>query len=592
MKRTFFSPRKTVLIAAALTLFFVLLLSGSVVAQKQHILNNASELEIDDYDALPDAGYTLQRVMSDSTLRFSADSLRPPVSDSYWVKIVIYNPYPNNEPYIFGLTQPLNYTLYRYNPKNKSWAGTAAGLNAAAEFRKPGLLSCLLYKQVVNVFYLKVSLRDLKPYNQVVKPVIRLQKQVVFAADEQFAMLFNVVCCIVLISFSAYNLYIYFQLKDRAYLYYVWVQFGAIIYLISTNLFFNRIIPFKVYNLKAFADGRIFYINLNGVFMHISVTIIFCGFIQFTRSYLCTKQILPAYDKVLKMLSVGYILLEAIPIAITISGWYYINNVPASNLYILLLIVACMGTAVVALRKGSIAAKYFLAANLLPVVFTACTSVYILIYTSAGALLPQTATLSQILTFAVALVARIKLINEDLKAKEIEAIQLENDITVTDFKRRLMEEENKNITLTMELEKEKNELLQQRLEANQRELVGNSLYIHQKNKLLADLKLQIQDMDALYPNARPGAFKSIRSALNGGQLLDDDWDKIKIHFEQVHPSFFNNLQALHPTLTKYELRLYAYFHINLSTKEIAALLNIAPASVRQAKARLNKKMGK
>jgi len=58
----------------------------------------------------------------------------------------------------------------------------------------------------------------------------------------------------------------------------------------------------------------------------------------------------------------------------------------------------------------------------------------------------------------------------------------------------------------------------------------------------------------------------------------------------VHPSFFNNLQTAHPQLTKYELRLYAYFHINLSTKEIAALLNIAPSSVRQAKARLNKKM--
>ena len=55
--------------------------------------------------------------------------------------------------------------------------------------------------------------------------------------------------------------------------------------------------------------------------------------------------------------------------------------------------------------------------------------------------------------------------------------------------------------------------------------------------------------------------------------------------------FFKDLQANHPNLTKNEVRLYTYFHINISTKEIAALLNIAPASVRQAKSRLYKKMG-
>jgi DNA-binding NarL/FixJ family response regulator len=88
----------------------------------------------------------------------------------------------------------------------------------------------------------------------------------------------------------------------------------------------------------------------------------------------------------------------------------------------------------------------------------------------------------------------------------------------------------------------------------------------------------------------PEVFKNIQSSLKDGAYLDDEWDKFKLHFEQVHPSFFTDLRSAHPTLTKHELRLYAYFHINMSTKEIAALLNIAPASVRQAKARLNKKM--
>ena len=39
-----------------------------------------------------------------------------------------------------------------------------------------------------------------------------------------------------------------------------------------------------------------------------------------------------------------------------------------------------------------------------------------------------------------------------------------------------------------------------------------------------------------------------------------------------------------------ETRLYAYLHMKLSHKEIAALLSIDPASVRRAKTRLYTKM--
>ncbi|OOQ56523.1 7TM diverse intracellular signaling domain-containing protein [Mucilaginibacter pedocola] len=561
-------------------------------AQSRLTLSNADTFKIANYKALPDKGYTIERVANDTSLHFSADSLRPQQSEYYWIKLVINNPYPNDEPYIFQPFKALNYTLYQYSPKHNRWEGTAAGLGAPSAFRKPWQMEASLSKQAENVLYVKISLRDIKQYNVALKPALIFTKRVAFYAEERFTSLFNLVCCIVLISFSVYNLYIYFQLKDKAYLYYVLVQIGALLYLVSVGQFLNPVFQASFYNIKAWPGGKLQYINLDGLVMHVGVTIIFCSFIEFTRSYLNTKQALPGYDKVLKIFSLGYILLEAVPVIITLSGWVYINNIPASNVYILLMVSTCIGIGIVAHRRGYKAAKYFLAANLLPLVFTVCTSVYILLYTFAGSLLPQMAILSQILTFAVALVARIKLVNEELKEKEIHAIQLANDIELTEIKGRLIEEENKNITLTMQLEKEKNEQLQQKLEANQRELVGNSLYIHQKNKLLAELRNQMQDIDTLLPDAKPETIRNIQSSLKEGQHLGEEWDKFKLHFEQVHPSFFNELQASHPNLTKYELRLYAYFHINLSTKEIAALLNIAPASVRQAKARLNKKMGK
>ncbi|MFY0591814.1 helix-turn-helix transcriptional regulator [Roseivirga sp.] len=52
----------------------------------------------------------------------------------------------------------------------------------------------------------------------------------------------------------------------------------------------------------------------------------------------------------------------------------------------------------------------------------------------------------------------------------------------------------------------------------------------------------------------------------------------------------DNLKQHHPHLTAYDLRLCTYLKANLSTKEIATLLNITPDSVKKAKHRLRKKI--
>lgn len=54
--------------------------------------------------------------------------------------------------------------------------------------------------------------------------------------------------------------------------------------------------------------------------------------------------------------------------------------------------------------------------------------------------------------------------------------------------------------------------------------------------------------------------------------------------------FQDKLKERYPNLTAYDLRLCTYLNANLSTKEIATLLNIAPDSVKKAKHRLRKKL--
>ncbi|WP_141719631.1 helix-turn-helix transcriptional regulator [Roseivirga misakiensis] len=55
-------------------------------------------------------------------------------------------------------------------------------------------------------------------------------------------------------------------------------------------------------------------------------------------------------------------------------------------------------------------------------------------------------------------------------------------------------------------------------------------------------------------------------------------------------SWQNQIKQRYPNLTAYDLRLCTYLKANLSTKEIATLLNITPDSVKKAKHRLRKKM--
>lgn len=67
-------------------------------------------------------------------------------------------------------------------------------------------------------------------------------------------------------------------------------------------------------------------------------------------------------------------------------------------------------------------------------------------------------------------------------------------------------------------------------------------------------------------------------------------DHLLLELEQANRLFQTRLQAVCPSLTAYELRLCTYLKTNLSTKEIATLLNITPDSVKKAKHRLRKKL--
>lgn len=67
-------------------------------------------------------------------------------------------------------------------------------------------------------------------------------------------------------------------------------------------------------------------------------------------------------------------------------------------------------------------------------------------------------------------------------------------------------------------------------------------------------------------------------------------DHLLVELQGDNSGFQDKLKEQYPNLTAYDLRLCTYLKANLSTKEIATLLNITPDSVKKAKHRLRKKI--
>lgn len=135
------------------------------------------------------------------------------------------------------------------------------------------------------------------------------------------------------------------------------------------------------------------------------------------------------------------------------------------------------------------------------------------------------------------------------------------------------------------------EKLRQEIDFRNRELTAKALYIANKNEMLASIGDRLSDWSKKTDEEREEAVRQITNALKSAGSEDSVWESFQKHFEEVHPDFFANLSAKYPSLNSGDLRIFAYFALNLSNKEIARLLNVTPEAVRKRKQRLREKIG-
>lgn len=137
----------------------------------------------------------------------------------------------------------------------------------------------------------------------------------------------------------------------------------------------------------------------------------------------------------------------------------------------------------------------------------------------------------------------------------------------------------------------RNENLQTEMNFKNRELATATYNIIQKNKLLSSLKDELSGLVHGTTNDFVSSeLKRISSRIERDIQNENAWEAFDRYFDEVHQEFHLRLKTLHPDLTPGELRLCSYLRMNISTKEIAPLMNISFRGVEISRYRLRKKL--
>ena len=136
-----------------------------------------------------------------------------------------------------------------------------------------------------------------------------------------------------------------------------------------------------------------------------------------------------------------------------------------------------------------------------------------------------------------------------------------------------------------QLEKDK---VEAELAFKKKELTTHALHLAKKNEVLENVKLKAKDLK-LQGDAK--GYQELIKTINFDQQDDKNWESFTQYFEQVHKDFAKNVKNRYPEVTKNELRFMALLKMNMSSKEIATILNISPDGIKKARQRLRKKMG-
>ena len=133
--------------------------------------------------------------------------------------------------------------------------------------------------------------------------------------------------------------------------------------------------------------------------------------------------------------------------------------------------------------------------------------------------------------------------------------------------------------------------LEKEIEAKDKEQKKVALSIIRKNEILSKLKGEIEILK-LKPEEtlKYADLNTLKLLILENLNIENERKSFDIYIKELNNTFFQNLEKKHPGLSDNEKKLCSLLRLNLTSKEIASILNITPKSVEVNRYRLRKKM--
>jgi AraC family chitin signaling transcriptional activator len=164
-------------------------------------------------------------------------------------------------------------------------------------------------------------------------------------------------------------------------------------------------------------------------------------------------------------------------------------------------------------------------------------------------------------------IQKLELRDEELKhQKKILEMELkaENELNIQEYQKHILELE---------------------LQTKSTEVAGKSLSIAKQSEMIENIQ-SILDSDMDFNKLK----SEIKKAIKINAVNKHEWETFETNLNQIHNEFIINLCKKFPNLTSKDIKLCIYLKMNLSSKEIAPMMNISFRGVELHRYRLRKKL--
>jgi len=177
--------------------------------------------------------------------------------------------------------------------------------------------------------------------------------------------------------------------------------------------------------------------------------------------------------------------------------------------------------------------------------------------------------------------------------KRFERLKLKDQKHQQDiFRKKEMEMQREFVEAEKQIIQIRNQNLKEEMVLKNKELANATMQMLHKNEILINLKAELKKLEDISDNSdRKYKLNWLLRKIDKEIDNEKQWEIFETHFESVHEEFLLRIKSTYPELTPRELKLCAYLRMNISSKEIAALMNISTRGVEISRYRLRKKLG-